>query len=115
MTLRPRTEATLAANLRWLMNKAGWTEKEIEQRSGVSQKTINNVLHARYRTKVETVEQLAAAFNLDGWQMILPNLVHDIESGTSIAKLLNAYLQSSAEGQSVVLKIAEREAKYVAK
>lgn len=113
MEKRPRTEDSLATNLRYLMKLRGWTEEEVSRRTRgrVSQKTINNILHKRYRVKSDTADDIAEAFGLAGWLLIMPNLVRDIESGGTIAKLIESYLDSSDEGKRLILNLAEREAK----
>lgn len=115
MGARPRTEETLAVNLRFLMSLHGWSEPELARRSGVAQKTINNILHKVYRAKIETADQLAKAFGLEGWHLILPNLIQDIQSGSTITRLIAAYLESPEDGQKIILGIAEREAQRKAK
>lgn len=112
MTARPKTTDTLAVNLRYLLNKRGWSESELARRSKVAQKTINNILHRVYKPKVETCDQLARPFDLSGWHLILPDLIRDIEGGGSLSKLIGAYLQSPEEGQKIIMGIAEREAHY---
>lgn len=107
---RPLPRETLAANLKMLLAKTGWSEAELERRSGVSQKTINNLIHERHPPNLETVDQVAAAFKLNCWHLIMPNLEADIASGGTVSKLVDAYLQSSAEGRAIVLRLAEREA-----
>lgn len=106
----PKTQETLAANLRFLMKLKGWNESELARQSKVSQKTINNIMHRVYRPKVETCEQLAQPFGLSAWHLILPSLAQDIQAGGTITRLIEAYLGSPEEGQKIILGIAEREA-----
>lgn len=112
---RPRTEETLATNLRFLLKLKGWTESELARQSGVAQKTINNILHKVYRAKIETADQLAKPFNLEGWHLIHPSLINDIHAGGTISRLIEAYLHSAEEGQRIILGIAEREAQRKSK
>ena len=106
------TRHNLAENLRYLMIRGGLTEKALETKCGVAQKTINNALNGRVGSSVDTVDKLAACFGLNGWQLISPTLVRDIESGGTIAKLVSNYLLASVEGQTHIVRIAEREAEY---
>jgi len=108
-----QTERYIAANLRALMKLAGHSERDLEKLSGVAQKTINNVLNARGEAKIPTVEKLAAAYGLSGWQLLMKSLGRDAKNpGTTIGHLVEAYLSSNEEGQKLILGIAEREAKY---
>lgn len=108
---RPKTEETLAKNLRYLMNKRGWTEEETAKQSGVSQKTVNNALNQTYKAKIETAEQLAAAFKLEGWHLIMPSLIRDLESGGSLSSLMANWTDADDEGKKFIEDMAEREAK----
>lgn len=112
MTKRPRTEETLAKNLRFLMKLRGWSEGDAARESGVSQKTVNNMLNQVYRAKVDTVDQLAAAFGLVGWQLLIPNLPQDLEAGGSLSSLIQHWADSSAEGREAVERLANREATF---
>lgn len=107
-----KTVGNLASNTRYLMQYKRWTQDELRKRAGLSQKTVSNVLNGVYDTKIETAEAIGRAFGLNGWLMISPYLVKNLESGGSIAKLLDSFLLASDEGQQLVLQIAEREAKY---
>lgn len=110
--VRARTETNLSRNLRYLLRTKNWSEAELSRRSGVAQKTVNNAVNGVYQTKVETCEQLAKPFGLTGWLLIHPKLIDNIEGGSTITKLIQAYMNSSEEGQRVILGIAEREAAY---
>lgn len=109
---RPKTQETLARNLRHLMNLREWTEQDVADHSGVSQKTVNNCLNKNYKSKVETVDQIASAFGLDGWHLILPNLVQDLESGGRLAKLITDWSDSSNDGRDAIQGLAARESKF---
>lgn len=108
-----QTERYIAANLRALMKKAKHSERDLAHKSGVAQKTVNNILNARGEAKIPTVERLAAAYGLNGWQLLVKSLGKDVENpGTAVGSLVNAFLNASEEGQRAILGIAEREAKY---
>jgi transcriptional regulator with XRE-family HTH domain len=108
-----QTERFIAANLRLLMKLAKHSERDLEKISGVSQKTINNILHARGEAKIPTVEKLANAYGLRGWQLMMKTLGKEASNpGSTIGALLDAFLSANEEGQKIILGIAEREAKY---
>ncbi len=56
------------------MIKNEWTEGEVARRAGTSQKTVNNLLHARHPPNLEIVDQVAGAFSLELWQILVPGL-----------------------------------------
>lgn len=115
MTNRPSTRENLARNLRYLLDSRDWTEKDLAIKSGVAQKTVNNALHQRTATSIDNADRMGRAFGLDGWQMIKPGLIREIEAGGAIDQVVSLYLESGSEGQEMILRIAEREAKYAAK
>lgn len=112
---RPRTETTLSRNLKYLLRVKGWSEAELARLAKVSQKTVNNAVNGVYRTKVESCEAMAKPFGLTGWLLIHPNLIGSPDGGGTLTRLIDAYLTSPAEGQKLILGIAEREAQYRAK
>lgn len=81
----PRMKQTplqiVSGNLRALMIHAGMTtpdgepnQSAMKRRSGVDQRTIGRVLSLEMNPTIEKVEQLASAFGLHAWQMLIPNL-----------------------------------------
>lgn len=112
MSDRLRIEDILARNLRYLMDQKELTEMALARRSGVSQKSINNVLHRAYRAKLDTCAKLAKAFGLECWQLVMPGMIADFEGQQGLRRLVKAYFNSAEEGQRAVLSVAEREAQY---
>lgn len=102
---------TLARNLRYLMDREHLSEQACAKRAGVSQKSVNNVLHHRTTTSLDIVDKLAAAFGLQGWHLILPNLPDELIGSNSIAQLYEAYSSATPEGRELIDHIAEREAR----
>ena len=110
--MKNSTQVTLADNVRYLLGKMNWSEAELGRRAGVSQKTVNNVVRLEKSTKIETADAIAKPFGLEGWQLFLPNLRNDYETGGTISKLFVDYLSASQQGQQHILWVAEREAQY---
>ena len=106
----------MARNLRFLMDAHAWTQADVAKAAGVSQKTISNLLAPdRYQdAKLETVEQVAQAFGLDGWHLILPNLPDDLINKPTMRALYDAFRNASPDGRAMIMSVAEREALYTA-
>lgn len=97
------------------MERHGYTQKGLADRAGVSQRTISNLLDPeKHSPTLESVDAVAAAFGLEGWHLIIPTLVDDLEGDTSIASMVKAYMRSSQNGKRHILRVAEREAEYQA-
>lgn len=69
--------AVLAMNLKALMaSKHGpRSQSELRRKSGVAQATIGRILSdGGENARIETVEKLARAYGLDGWQLMIPGM-----------------------------------------
>lgn len=106
------TMQTVADNLRGLMVLRQWSEYDLAKASGVAQKTINNILNMRSACTIDTAAALADAFNLSGWQLLLPNLPGQVTASPTLSKLVADWLHASTDGRELISKVAEREAHY---
>jgi transcriptional regulator with XRE-family HTH domain len=109
---RPNTSDTLARNLNFLMDHYGYSEREMEKRSGVSAKTINNMRNGKHKATIENTDSVAAVFGLDGWQMIIPGLPDDLIGSKTLKVTIANYVSSDEDGRKSIDKMAEREALY---
>jgi transcriptional regulator with XRE-family HTH domain len=109
---RPHTTETLARNLNFLMEKYGYSEKEMERRSKVSAKTINNMRNAKHTATIENTEKVAAVFGLSGWQLIVPGLAADLVESKDLSATMANYAAADDEGRKAIARLAEREAQY---
>ncbi len=109
---RPHTTETLARNLNFLMEKHGYSEKEMEKRSGVSSKTINNMRNAKHTATIENAEKVAGVFGLKGWQLIVPGLAADLVESKDLSATMANYAAADDEGRKAIARLAEREAQY---
>lgn len=108
---RPNTRKTLANNLRTLMRIRDWTQVQLAEKSGVSQTMISSVLGEKSGCSVETADALAHAFGLTGWHLLMPNLTEDLLKSKAVQRLLESYVNATAEGQALIDAMAIRESK----
>ena len=80
--------------------------------NAVSPKTIGNMANAVGGSSIDNVEAVASVFGLNGWHLIAPDLITDLEGETSVRQLFENYIESSPAGRRHILRIAEREAEY---
>lgn len=106
---RPRTRVTLARNLRTLMDKANWSQRDLEARSGVSQRQISNILTESTSCSVETAEALGRAFGLTGWQLLLPDMPMNGLRMRGVEQLLSTYMLTDEETRDFIDTIVKRE------
>lgn len=109
--VRPKTRVSVARNLRALMELAHLSQRDLESKSGVSQRQISNILSQSTSCSVETAEALARPFGLEGWHLLLPDLPASLVASPSIGKLVSAYLHASAATRQYMDDIAAHESK----
>ncbi|WP_435310663.1 helix-turn-helix domain-containing protein [Primorskyibacter sedentarius] len=115
MKNRAIPRATLARNLRYLLDREQLSEHQLAKRAGIAQKTVNNMLNQNGSPTLDNVDKVAAAFGLSMWHMILPDLPDELLRGNSIERLYRAYIDADHDGREHINRIAEREAEYVSK
>lgn len=107
--------SALAHNLSYLMRRDKMSEATLARRSGVAQKTINNIRNGISVPTLDTVESLAAAFSISSWHLILPNLPDDLIASREVEAFWNNYVRASQAGRRYIHHAAEREAEYLLK
>jgi transcriptional regulator with XRE-family HTH domain len=109
---KPAPRAVLASNLRHLMTSNGHSEPALARLSGVSQKTINNILNHRTSVTLDNIELIAQVYGLYGWHLIMPNLPDDLITSPSLDQLYRSYAAASDEGRRHINMVADREAQF---
>lgn len=109
---RPRTRVTISRNLRAIMELTDMSQRDLEAKSGVSQRQISNILTQSTSCSIETADALAASFGLVGWHLLIPDLPKELLQSTSIGKLVTSYVRASDDTRHYMDQIADREGKY---
>lgn len=108
----PNTKEIISSNLRALIDLHQWSERVLAEKSKVAQKTVNKILNQESSPSAETIEKLAKAFGLNGWQLMLPNMPTDLLESPSLQVLFDNYASSSGAGREYINRIAAKEAAY---
>lgn len=111
MQNRPLPRETLAKNLRWLLDKHGWSERSLAKRSKVAQKTVNNILNEVSSPTLDKLEAIAAAFGLTSWQLIMPSLPKELLDSPCIPRILERYASLDDDGREYIDRTLDRETK----
>lgn len=114
-TNRPKTTQTLIDNVRSLMRAFPMTKPELAKRSGISERMIAYILAGERTPTVEVANDLAKAFGLNGWQLLVPGLSMELAKVGKLEVLVKNYMNSSESGRDYIDSVAEREAEYRAK
>lgn len=103
---------TLVINLKMLMTKTNTSSADLSKRSGVSKRMIDYILNGDRKPSVELAGDLAEAFGLTGWQLIMPSLPYDLAKDGTLDKLIKDYTHCAQTSQDYISHVAEREAVY---
>jgi transcriptional regulator with XRE-family HTH domain len=98
-----------AKNLRILMKHHDDTQMTLSNRSGVSQKTISNMLNPGddNSPNLANVELIAKAYKLQTWHMLYPSAKLDILMNTAIEKFLDNYVNADKDTREAWARVAE--------
>lgn len=111
-----KVRETLAKNLERLMKARApaLTQKQLAARSGVSQRTISNMLNpgSGVSPMLENIELIAVAFSLEPWHLLIPDLPDELLRSKTVEKLVQTYAQLGDDGRASVTRIAENEVRY---
>lgn len=87
---------TVAKNIATLMRLREWNQSELDRRSKVSQRHISDILRGQSDCTTEVIEKLADAFDIEPWQLMVPNLSDDLLAGQQLKRLISAYAEIPA-------------------
>lgn len=106
------TAETVADNLNWLKDAAGYSFRDMEIRSGIKKSTVQRILTGGTTATIDQAQALAEVFGLDGWHLLLPNLPRDLQKTKTLSSLVPHYLDASSAGRDNIDRVAEMEARY---
>jgi len=115
MRMTKTTHITIANNVKRLMeHKNGMTQAQLASKTGLSQKTISNVLKPGSVRSIttETIDQLSKFFNLEPYHLLIPNLPIEELLNRRIEKIVECYAKTNQAGREKIQRIAENEMRY---
>lgn len=115
-TMDGDTRKALANNLKMLIDHYDLSQKDLESKSGVSQRTISNMVRhdSGHCPSIENVEAVARAFRLKTWQLLIPGAPLEILLNATIEKVVDNFVHSTIEGRDMITRVAHREAAIAA-
>lgn len=93
----------LAANLRYLRRREGFSQEDLSRRSKVSQSVISNLERASAYVRADIIEKLAPAFGEDVWVLNLPNELLEATDGIQLVKILKQLAGLTQEDREFIL------------
>lgn len=105
----------VADNLNKLMEHHGHKQTQVAQKSGVSQRTVSNLLnpHPGHSPKTSSVSAVAHIYGLEGWQLQIPGQSLEILlEGQKMQKVVYSYTGADKEGRGYIEHVSEKERAY---
>lgn len=103
-----------ARNLELLMKYHQDTQMTLAKKSGVSQKTISNMLNPGddKSPNLKNVEMIAKTYRIKSWHILYPNATIDLLINSGMEKFVHNYAIANREERDAWANIAEITAKY---
>lgn len=98
------------------MAKNSMSQAALAQKSGVSQRTISNILNPEsdpnYSPTLNNIEKISNALGVSPWQMLIGAVPVDVIASKDIDKLVHSFTSVSSEGREAILSVSQREVRY---
>ena len=90
-----------------LCNERGWSIYELSLQSGITQSSLNSMLHRGNPPKIENLQTICDAFGITLAQFFATNEKHEMLSPNEIL-LISNFRKLSEEKQEALLKLISR-------
>lgn len=109
---RPKTSQTVAKNIQMLIDHWPMDIGEVAKRAKVSRRHIQFILRGERDPSIGVTEQIAGAFGLDGWHLLLLDLDVQLAKQGRLSRLLENYQGCPDASRTYIDQVAERDSKY---
>lgn len=99
--------AVVAENVKTLVDLAKREGRPIHRLPrGFSLRTLAHARGATHSMTLRTLQKLAAAFGLEPWQLLLPDLPAELALDKRLAQTVRAYIGAAKDGQAAIETVA---------
>lgn len=108
------SQLIVANNLKKLMKKHELTQAVLSEKTGLSQKTISNVINANSTTSIttSTLDSLADFFKIKTYHLLIDSLPTEELESKSIERVISCYAIANKESRDNIKRVAELESRY---
>lgn len=107
------TRKHVAENVLRLRKQRGWSQTELASKAGVGQTTVSSVERPEDKSPtLETLEQLAQAFGVPAWTLLIDSDDMDPAGMRALDGLVRSFAKLPQSGQDQVSRVADAEARY---
>lgn len=109
---RPNTADTVVKNIRMLLECYSMNVPALAKKSGVPVRTIYSILNKERTPGIDTTDDIAKAFGLNGWHLLMPGLTCDASKNGKLDKLIADYTKCSEPARDYINMVADRDARH---
>lgn len=110
--MKNQPSQTFIINLRDLMETTNINTATLSRISGVSKRMIDYILTGERKPSIEIAGQIANAFGLNCWHIIMPSIPYNLAKSGVLDKLICDYMHCNEVSKNYISHIAERDAEY---
>jgi len=81
----------------------------LAKRADISPKTLNNIVKGRHAAQIDTLTSIAAALNVELWQLWLPEFPADAGHDETFPRLIDTASKLPASALKAVARVADLE------
>lgn len=104
--LRGSLRQLLARNLRFLLEQKDLSQRAAAAAGKVDAKTFNNMVMARFDPRLAQVERVAAALDVEPWQLLAIDMAKSSAPPKDALRLLDLFMKASGDGRAAILQVA---------
>jgi transcriptional regulator with XRE-family HTH domain len=100
----------VASNLRRIMDVRFLSHAQLGKKSGVSAKTIGNILRPDPLVSGSTIgniEKVARALNIEPWVLLIPGIPDELLLTDDLSRVVMCYLQTTDKGREALDRVCE--------
>lgn len=98
----------LSRNLRALLAEAQLSENALAQKSGVSQRHVNNVTRQVGGCGVDALSAMADALGVPAWQMLVPGMGAIYDEGRRLETIVQAFASADSSARAEIYACARK-------
>jgi hypothetical protein len=89
------------------MNSRQWKARDLASRCSVSYRQVHNILDGTSVPTTETVDEIARAFGLRGWHLLIPDLPAELVTSATLERLVQSFIDADDKGRDLTIRVLE--------
>lgn len=106
----------LANNLRRLMEYHQYSQMDVAEKAGISQKNVSDILRIRgkFGPGIAIVQDIAErCFKISIWHLMMPDCPDELLFNRQMEKLIENFFHNDEKGRNATMSVSEIRAQYI--